>query len=203
MPLKIDTHCDLAGIRVDSVPSGCWLRQLDGSTEIGSTLRTDVGLALFAFALLWNAGVALLVWPLGPAWFDAMFSATVGPDLIFDTLLFGPLWVMSIGFAYVCALNAFGSLEVVVDNEWTSVFRGVGRLGWTRTVETQFAGGANLKNLTVDPTDGPYYCIEVGYFSPIRFGSMLPDDRKKWVCVAVDAAIRARSGNARPTNAYR
>lgn len=203
MPLKINPQSDTTGIRVEAVPSGCWIKERDRSTEIGSTLRTGTGLSLFAFAVLWNAGAAVVLWTPAAAWVNALFTATVDPDLIFHTLVFAPLLIMSIGFSYVCALNAFGILVVIVDSEHTSVYRGVGRFGWTRRVETPFVGSVRLKDLTVDPGEGPYLCIEIVYFTPIRFGGMLPDDRKKWVCVAVDAAIRARSGNVRPGNAYR
>ena len=201
--LVADPETDTSGISVEAIPPGCWISEREGATVIGSTLRNDAGCFLLVWASVWNVGISVFLVLLASEWIKDLWSGTLDSDLLLRTAFFGPFFLIGIGSAYFCALNAAGTLEVVVGEEQIAIFRGVGRIGWTRCLETSIAEGARIALVPGDPSDCPCTYVEIGRVTPIRFGGMLPDDRKKWVCVAVDAAIRARSSNARSGNAYR
>lgn len=201
--LAVAPEADTSNVSVQTVPAGCWVEDRGGEAAVGTTLRNGIGFFLLLWAGFWNAVVSIFVVHLIIDWI-AYFSnrGTLG-DLPFRTLFMTPFVLIGIASALLCAFNLLGKLEITIGTETVRVFRGVGPMGWTRHLDTPDAVGAQIVKASWQQNDQDVYVIQIGQDSVIRFGSMLPDDRKKWVCVAVDAAIRARSGNVRPTHAYR
>jgi hypothetical protein len=201
--LAVVPQADTSNVSVQTVPAGCWVEDRGGEAVVGTTLRNGLGYFLLLWAGFWNSIVSIFVFKLVTDWI-AYFTprGTLG-DLPFRTLFFTPFVLIGVASAFFCLFNLFGKLEITIGTEITRVFRGVGPIGWTRRADTARANGAEIVKASWQQNDQDVYVIQIGKEPSIRFGSMLSDDRKKWVCVAIDAAIRARSGNARSGNAYR
>jgi hypothetical protein len=194
--LAVAQEADTSDVDLKAVPSGCWVESRDGNAIIGAILRSRGGYVLLVWTLIWNAPVLLMI----TVWIRTYSSST---SLFCGMLVMPILAAIGVISAMMSIFDLFGKLEVSVGRSFTSVYRGVGSIGWTRSIHTEEAASARIVNAPTEPGDPAQYVIQIGEGRGIRFGSMLPDDRKKWVCVAVDAAIRARSGNARSGNAYR
>jgi hypothetical protein len=191
-------------------PRGCWYRDDGLEMRLGASCRSIAGAGgLLFFALFWNgivsvfvmlalastlrhAGVAL------PSWFPApsnMDSMGLGMTLF--------LWVFLTPFITVglTVLGAFvttiaGRVEVVVGDDSASVFVGVGPIGWRRTFDPRGVSSVTIGESTWKQNDQSKPVVVIQWKEegatipkPLRFGALLPDDRRAFVAGALKKSL--------------
>ena len=189
-----------------SPPQGCDFSSNGNETTITVSARS-AGAAIGAlfFSLFWNGIVSVFVlvaiagslqhiFGSVPAWFPAPSMGKAGQTIPVGMLLF--LWVflmpfILIGILMLCVffVSVAGRIEVQIRPDLASVFIGCGPLGWTRRFDP-----ATVKSVTIGQTtwqqnnrSKPVVVIDCG--RQIRFGSMLPDDRRNWLGAILKSLI--------------
>jgi len=192
---------------LNNPPAGAWYRGEGVTTVIGATHRS-VGAAFgtLAIALFWNGIVSVFVFfvtvntlkhlhlPV-PRWFPAPDNAGMSVGMtIFMWIFLTPFIV--IGLAMIAAfLSALGGRsEVRITNAEGMVFSGIGPLGYRRRFDATSVKDVRIDDKRWRDSDGDrqrktHIVIETREGKLIRFGSMLREDRRKFVAGAVRRAL--------------
>jgi membrane protein implicated in regulation of membrane protease activity len=192
-------------IDVRTPPAGAWVRSGGWDTVIGATHRSlGAAIAMLCFGLFWNGIVSVFVLLATsatlhhldiriPDWFPA--PKMNGGDMGVSMTLF--LWLfltpfIAIGLFFVGSFLSclFGRTEVRLRDTQGMVFTGIGALGYKR----RFIA-TDVKEVTIDDrqwrdSDGDRrrntaIVIETREGRRIRFGSMLSEDRRRFVASAL------------------
>ncbi|MEO5802816.1 MAG: hypothetical protein ABIR24_04745 [Verrucomicrobiota bacterium] len=190
-------------------PSGAWHRGSGMGTVIGATHRS-IGLALGALAisLFWNGIVSIFVLLAisatlqhldvpTPDWFPA--PKMNGGAMSVGMTIF--LWIFLTPFILVGSimigtfLSAFaGRTEVEIRQSEGTIFVGIGPLGWRRRFNSATVKDVRIEDRSWRDSDGDrrnkrQIIIECEDGKEIKFGSMLREDRMKFVAAAVRRAL--------------
>ncbi len=198
-----------ASVDVNNPPAGAWFRNDGTEAVIGATHRSLGGaLGLLFFALFWNGIVSVFVVlvvastlrHLGisvPGWFPAPNmhdnSMSVGMT-VFLWLFLTPF--IAIGLAMIAAFLSCigGRTEVRIQNENATVFSGIGSIGRRRRFEVSQVKTVRIDDHHWRDSDGDRrsktnIVIETHAGKPIKFGSMLSAERRKFVASAARARL--------------
>jgi len=187
-------------------PDGAWVRDDGIETVVGASMRSIGGaVAVTFFCLFWNGivSVFVLIAIAGslhhaglslPKWFPSpIMSGSGGSIMPLGVVLF--LWVFLIPFLLVgsvliatvfCMLA--GRVEVTIRDNLGRVFTGIGSIGWSRRFDVSLVTAVDLaekrwRDSDGDPAHKQQVVIDAG--KPIRFGSMLSEERKVFVAGAL------------------
>lgn len=198
-----------AGVDLHNPPPGAWYRSDGSGTAVGATHRSLVGaFGALAFALFWNGIVSVFVLvaiagtlrnlgiPL-PHWFPAP-NMNGSPMSVGMTIF---LWIfltpfIVVGFVMIGAFLSClaGQTEVRIRNASGQVFTGIGTLGYTRRFDASSVKAVSINDQQWRDSDGDrrrktYIVLETREGKRIKFGSMLTEERRKFMASAVRKAV--------------
>ncbi len=198
--VELDRNIDL-----DRPPSGAWHHSSVLGADIGATHRSAGAMfGALAISLFWNGIVSIFVlFAIGatlqllhiplPEWFPApkMNGSGMGVGMtIFLWLFLTPF--ITVGLVMIGAfLSALaGRTEVRIRQAEGVVFSGIGPLGWRRRFNPETVTDVRIDNRHWRDSDGDrrnkiQIIIETQDGKQIKFGSMLRDERMKFVAAAV------------------
>jgi hypothetical protein len=197
------------GVDFAHPPAGAWYRDSGMGAVVGATHRSlGTALGLLAISLFWNGIVSVFVFfainatmfvlhiP-RPAWFPAakMNGSTVGVGMTIFLWLFLTPFIL-IGLAMLAGfLSALGGrTEVTIKNGEGVIYTGIGALGRRKRFNAQFVKNVRIEDKRWRDNEGTsrgakQIVIELQDGKPIRFGSMLREERMKFVAAAVRKAM--------------
>ena len=194
-----------AGIDLSHPPAGAWHNSDGTGVVIGATHRSlGMAIGLLAFSLFWNGIVLVFVLVatagtlrnLGirvPDWFPAPVMND-SPMSVGMTIF---LWIFLTPFILVglAMIGAFlsclaGRTEVRISNAEGVVFTGIGALGYRRRFDATAVKDVRIEDKQWRDSDGggqrkTYVVIETREGKLVKLGSMLTEERRKYVAGAV------------------
>lgn len=195
-----------AGLNLKQPPRGAWYRSDAMETVIGASLHSiPLALGSLAIALFWNGITSVFVCiafsgtmrlahiPL-PEWF---FSPKMNGHLMsLGEVLF--LWLfltpfILIGLAMISAvfLRICGKTELRVARDAGSIYTGLGPLGWSRKFDPRQVEAVRLvASRSNDSATRESIEISFRNRSPMKFGSMLFGERRKFVAGAATRMLK-------------
>ncbi len=156
-------------------PAGAWFKQDIDRVVVGASTRSPMAFFIVPFIIVWIGG------SVGSIYGSQLASGEFDPTLS----LFGiPFLIGSIIFGSAALMAVFGKVEVSVGNT-SSVFTGIGRVGWSRpfdwpAIQTIREDGANVQY--PGSHDG---AIVLEGRSRLKFGSGLNEQRRYFVLNAL------------------
>jgi hypothetical protein len=196
---ELDTSIDL-----NRPPAGAWYRNGGSGPVIGASHRSIGGaVGALAISVFWNGIVSVFVLVaiagtlrhLGlsqPSWFPAP-NMNGSPMSVGMTIF---LWIFLTPFiliglvmigAFLSALG--GRTEVRMRNAEGSVFTGIGSLGYRRRFDASSVKDVRIDDKQWRDSDGgsrrkTYVVIETREGKLVKFGSMLTEERRKFMAGA-------------------
>jgi hypothetical protein len=191
-------------------PAGAWYRDTGLGAVVGATHRSlGTALGLLAFSLFWNGIVSVFVFLAvsstlyllhvpRPGWFPSpqMNGSDMGVGMTIFLWLFLTPFIL-IGLAMLAGFFSAlgGRTEATIQNGQGVLYTGIGALGWHRRFNPQFVKEVRIDDRRWRDSDGDarrskQIVIEMVAGKPIKFGSMLRDDRMKFVAAAVRKALQ-------------
>jgi hypothetical protein len=175
---KVSESIDQDSVNPDLLrtpPEGAWFKKEMDSVVIGATTRSPIAFFLVPFMCVWS-GVSLggIYWSqITKGEFD-LSSSLFGIPFLLGSILFWSLTLMAI-----C-----GKVEVSI-GQLSSVFVGVGKLGWTRrfewpAVQTIREDGTNLRY-----PGGHQSVIVMEGETRIKFGTGVNEKRRYFILNAL------------------
>lgn len=204
----------VSGIALEPVdlhqpPSGCWHRITGLGAVVGATHRSlGTALGLLAMSLFWNGIVSVFVLiaiastlqllnvPV-PDWFPApkMNGKEMGTGMtIFLWIFLTPFIVIGMGMIGGFISSVAGHTEVRVDRGEVAVSTGIGPIAWNRRFSA-----SDLKEIRIEDNpsrgsdgnqDKKQIVAELQSGRLLKFGSMLREDRRRFLAAAADKLIR-------------
>ena len=198
------------GVDLACPPAGAWYRDSGFEAVIGATHRSVATvMGLLAFSLFWNGIVSVFVFfafnstlhlldlP-RPAWFPSpkMNGGDMGWGMtVFLWLFLTPFIVIGLAMlgGFVSALG--GRTEMRIQDGQGVLYTGIGALGWRRRFNAQSVNEVRIDDRRWRDSDGDtrrtkQIVVEMVNGKAIRFGSMLRDDRMKFVAAAARKALQ-------------
>lgn len=192
------------------LPRGCEVIDNGVQTIVRASARSWSSIAGTLFiACFWNgivsvfvliaiAGAIQHIFGSVPSWFPAPpISANGGPSQSPSSMPLGMvlfLWIFLLPFIAiglvmlgVLCTTVAGRVEVRFDADTGVVFVGCGPLGWRRRFDISQVEAVTIGETTWKQNDEakPVVVIECNPRQKIRFGSMLPDERRNWMASAL------------------
>jgi hypothetical protein len=207
--LALDPRVDL-----HQPPQGCWHRPTGMGAVVGASHRSlGMALPLLGVALFWNGIVSIFVLLaisstlhlLGvpvPEWFPAprMNDETMGVGMtIFLWIFLTPFIVIGLGMIGAFLSCIAGKTEVRVDRGVVAIATGIGPVCWNRRFQA-----ADLKEMRMeesvsnsnDSVPKKQIVAELMNGKTIKFGSMLRDERRRFLAAAAEKIIRGQGSVA-------
>jgi len=205
--LALDASVDLY-----QPPQGCWHSPTGMGELVGATHRSLLmALPLLGVALFWNGIVSVFVSValastlnlLGapvPEWFPAprMNGETMGTGMtLFLWLFLTPFIVIGLGMIGAFLSCLAGKTEVNVDRGMVTIATGIGPVRWNRRFQA-----TDLKEIRIEETNQnnggrkTEIIAELHNGKRIKFGSMLREERRRFMAAAADKIIRGHGGVA-------
>jgi hypothetical protein len=208
------TSEDLSAVDLNTPPPGAWLQDVGGEFVVGASMRSLKGaFATFFLAAFWNGIVSVFVlvaisgawhhlFGRVPAWLPAPKSG--GTMMGAGMVVF--LWIFLVPFLLVGAglIAAFlatlgGRVEIRV-REGEGVRRfGFGPFSRSKRFDASRITAVTLEHKRWRDSDGDNRSnrnIIIHADTPITFGSMLPDDRQRFVAAALQRALAPERASA-------
>jgi len=198
-----------SGVDLNSPPAGAWRRTDGAETVIGATHRA-LGTAIMGLGLcvFWNGIISVFV-TLNiaatmrllhftvPVWFPApkMNGSNMGVGMtLFLWLFLTPFIFIGLGFVWAFLSSLCGRTEVRIGGSQGVVFTGIGALGRRQRFDPTSVKDVRIYDLPWRDSDGyrrrnTYVLIETQQGKVIKFGTMLKDERRKFVAAAVRNAL--------------
>jgi hypothetical protein len=207
--LTHDTEMD-SNVDLQSPPKGAWNRNAEmGGVAIGATHRS-IGTAIGALAisLFWNGIVSIFVLlatastlqhlhiPV-PDWFPAprMNGSPMNLGItIFLWIFLSPFIGIGLFMISTFLLSLAGHTEVRIRNGDGLVFTGIGPIGYRRHFDARAVKQVRISDQVSQTRNGgnvnkSFIMIETREGKRIKFGSMLREDRRKFMTAAVRRAL--------------
>lgn len=187
-------------------PTGAWYRNEGGETIVGASHRSLVGaLGALAVSLFWNGITSLFVFVAisgtlanlditAPHWFPA--PNMNGKPMSVGAVTF--LWIfltpfIGIGIGMIGAFLSClcGRTEVRIFPGQGAIFVGLGPLGYTRRFESSKVKHIRIEDQYSSRNGQSKICIviETAAGKVIKFGSMLREDRRKFLAGALRKSL--------------
>jgi len=198
------------GVDFARPPAGAWYRDSGIGAVIGATHRSlGMAVGLLAFSLFWNGIVSVFVFLalnstlhlIGvptPAWFPPpeMNGSAMGVGMTIFLWLFLTPFIL-IGLAMLAGLFSAlgGRTEATIQNGQVVLYTGIGPLGRHRRFSADSVKEVRIDDRRWRDSDGDarrtrQIVIEMAEGKPIKFGSMLREDRMKFVAAAMRKALQ-------------
>jgi hypothetical protein len=199
-----------AAVDLHQPPQGCWHRPTGMGSLVGATHRSLLmALPLLGVALFWNGIVSIFVTlalastlnlldvPM-PEWFPGsrMNGETMGVGMtIFLWLFLTPFIVIGLGMIGAFLSCLAGKTEVSVDRGMVTIATGIGPVRWSRRFQA-----TDLKEIRIQETQQnnggrkTEIIAELQNGKSIKFGSMLREERRRFIAAAADQIIRSHGG---------
>ncbi len=203
-------------VDITNPPAGAWYRDDGLELRVGATCRS-VGstLGLLFISAFWNGIVSVFValaisatlHNLGiaqPSWFPApkMNGSTMGVGMTLFLWLFLTPFIL-IGAAMIGALltSMMGHTEVRVRGGEGTIFTGIGSFGSTKRFDATDVSEIRNEDRPWRDNDGDkrtkkQIVLETVDAKPIKFGTMLSDDRRSFVASALAKVLLPRDGGS-------
>jgi len=198
-----------AGVDLRNPPAGAWYRSDGSGTLVGATHRSVGGaLGALAFALFWNGIVSVFVtFAIAgtlrnlhltlPSWFPApnMNGSPMGVGMtLFLWLFLTPFIVIGLVMIGAFLSSLGGRTEVRIHNAEGVVFSGIGPLGFRKRFDARAVKEVRIEDKSWRDNDGgrqrkTNIVIETREGKLIRLGSMLREDRRKFLASALRKAL--------------
>jgi hypothetical protein len=152
-------------------PGGAWLRKTMRETVVGATTRSWIALLLVPFMVVWS-GLSLggIYWPqILKGEFD-LIPSLFGIPFVLGSLVFWSLALMAI----------WGKVEVTIGPR-SSVFVGVGSVGWRRAIDWSSVHTIREERGTVVYPGGHGHVIVLDGSNRVVFGSGLNENRRYYL----------------------
>lgn len=198
-----------ANLDLTRPPAGTWYRSSGMGAMVGASHRSwGMALGALAFGLFWNGIVSVFVAvalsatlhhlhvPI-PDWFPApkMNKAEMGVGMtIFLWLFLTPF--IAIGLVMIGAFfsSLAGRTEILVRHAEGMILTGIGPFAWRRRFNAQDVKDVRIDDRQWRDSDGDrqrktQIIIELGSGKQIKFGSMLREDRRKFLAAAARKAL--------------
>lgn len=196
---------------LEAPPTGTWLREDGFGTVVGATHRSlGQAAGLLFVTLFWNGIVSVFVTLAvvstmqhfhlpQPAWMPNMKGGgdfARGGGLVFLWLFLTPFLCIGAGLLLGFLSSLFGRTEVRLTESDGHVRVAIGPFGWRRRFDPARARSVKIAPGSVTKNGQPQYVIflESNGGKPIKFGSLLREDRKRFVAAQVNRLLRERSG---------
>jgi hypothetical protein len=208
--LTLGTALD-ENVDVTRPPAGTWYQRDGIGLTIGGTHRSlGQAFALLFFCCFWNGIVSIFVLlalgstlmrlgvPL-PHWFPSPMSKGSPMPLgmtIFLWLFLTPFIAIGLGLLFGFLSSLLGRTEVRIQDGEASVFSGIGAVGLRKRFSTSEVRDVRIEDKRWRDSDGDSrrntrIVIETNR-KPITFGSMLTDERRKFVAAAARKELLRR-----------
>lgn len=190
-------------------PAGAWHSSDGRGTVVGATHRSLGGaVGLLAISLFWNGivSVFVLLALAGtlkhlhitlPEWFptpDMNGSAMGVGMIIFLWIFLTPFILIGLGMLGAFLSCLAGRTEVRVHGTEGIVFSGIGPIGYRRRFDASAIKQVRVEEKQWNDSDGDRHrktaiVIEARSGKVIKFGTMLSEERRKFVAAAVQRAV--------------
>lgn len=146
------------------------------------------------FVLLALAGLYInLIGPL-PAWFPAPTQSNGGGPIPLNMALFLcvfliPFVVVGTGLMIAFLFSVFGSVVVTLKGDEGVVATGFGPLRWRKRFNTRKVKRVWIGRAGWEKNDQPQKAVCIEADRDIRFASMLPSERKRWLSESLQALL--------------
>jgi hypothetical protein len=172
-------------------PPGCRLTPLPNGFVIFASARSAKTWFMIIFTLFWNA----ITWTLMGAIIVSLIQYGFTKELldhfsVFTFLFLIPFVLIGLGTAGIAATTIAGHVRVTVQDDQGSIFTGVGSFGWTR----RFAW-SELRSITEQYNNcdgGSLFYLVLDGRRRIRFGSLLNEERRRYVLAVLRQVLAAR-----------
>jgi hypothetical protein len=199
------------GVDLHQPPKGCWHRPSGMGEVVGASHRSLLAaLPLLGVALFWNGIVSVFVLLAVaatlhllnvdvPEWFPApkMNGKTMGTGMtIFLWIFLTPFIAIGAGMIGGFLSCIAGKTEVRVERGRVGIATGIGPLRWTRRFDA-----SDLKRIRIKETrnengsDSKEIVAELKSGRTVKFGSMLRDERRRFLASAAEKIIRGHNGS--------
>jgi hypothetical protein len=206
-------------------PAGCTWGQFSpqGYMVRASTRSVGSALGLGFVCLFWNGIVSVfvllalaglytnLIGPL-PSWFPAPTNSgkhghgdpmSLGMTL-FLCIFLTPFVAVGTGLLIAFLMSLFGRIEVVVESGQGIVRTGFGPFNWTRRFDASKVRRITTGVSSVQNEGGKKnYVIQIVADRTIKFGLMLPDERRAWMIAAMRNVLQVYAGGNLSRAAHR
>jgi len=161
---------------VDSPPNGAWISEDFQGAIVGASTRSPVAFFLVPFMCVWSGGSIGGIYgtQIASGKFDLTMSL-FGIPFLLGTLLFGSIALMA-----VC-----GKVVVKLSRENSSIFLGVGSIGWTRRFNWSEMDKISETPSNVQYPGGQGVGITLEGKTRIKFGTNLSEKRRYFMLNAL------------------
>ncbi|MFA5553460.1 MAG: hypothetical protein WCZ89_00625 [Phycisphaerae bacterium] len=176
---KISQSFDLDSFNEDVLhnpPNGAWFREEIGQIVVGASTRSAIAFFLVPFMCVWSGGA------LGGIYGSQIISGKFNLGMS----LFGiPFVIGSIIFWALALMAVCGKIEVRIGSIESTVFTGVGSLGWTKRFDWHSVQSIKEELFHVQNSNNNGAAIILEGQERIRFGSGLNEQRRYFVLNAL------------------
>ena len=170
----------VAAIDESQPPKGAWYRSQGNEFEVGATTRSWGALFLVPFALVWSGGTLGGIY--GTQIYEGKFN-------LFLSLFGIPFLVGSCFLVPTALMMVLGKVVVKSSGDEGVMFTGIGPLGRRRKFRWNEIKGVRQGLSKWTRNDQRQQIIEMDGAKPIRFGSMLSEDRQNFMLAVLRRRI--------------
>jgi hypothetical protein len=194
-----------ADVDVTRPPPGAWYRSSGLGGNIGATHRSlGSAIGLLLISLFWNGIVSVFVFLAlnstlhllhlpRPARFPLpkMNGGEMGWGItIFLWLFLTPFILIGLAMLFGFLMSLGGRTEITIQNGRGTIFSGIGPLGRRRRFQVDAVRQVRIEDKRWGDSDGDarrskQIIVEMLTGKPLKFGSMLRDDRRDFVAAAL------------------
>lgn len=190
------------------LPRGCEIHGWSGHVSLKASARSmGAGIGLLIFAVFWNSIVGVFVALVIASYLKHLFGISLGGfnDLplfmtLFMTLFLTPFVMVGAFTISMVLVSFFGSVRLTVDGSIGRASTGIGPFRWTKTFDASQVMNvtltrgipnrhSNVKTAMATTANGRNMAILIEADRPVKFGSVLPDDRLKWLASAAAVVL--------------
>lgn len=198
-------------LRSGQVPPGCTVVDRGmGEIVVRASARSFVAAGgLMFFALFWNSIVSVFlvvalaglytstIGPL-PSWAPAPTSSSGSGPMgvgmsIFMLLFMVPFVLVGTVVLGAALVSLMGHVEARIGDERDAdagcVFIGVGKIGWRRRFKVSAVKNVKIGLTGSSTNDKPDRGVIIEADRTIKFGSMLPDERRRWMAATLKTLL--------------
>lgn len=103
-------------------------------------------------------------------------------ETLFLCLFLVPFVLVGAGFLIATLIALAGRVQVVIDGAGSSVSTGVGWFKWTQRFDAEKVESVRYSNSNFGDAERTQSAIELYGVNPVKFGGMLPENRREWLC---------------------
>lgn len=189
---------------VDNPPPGCTISEWGDHTTLYATLRSGSGLlgSLFV-AVFWNGITSIfvlgaltslyqnLIGPL-PKWVPTLDDAMPLGMALFMCVFLIPFVLIGAAMIFAVFSYACGRVEITIDRHEAKVRTGCGPFNWTQRFDPNQVEEVDLGLTRWKSNDQHQEQIEIHADRTVKFGSMLSEERREWLCEVLRAKLLRR-----------